>query len=478
MNQRVDLRARLRAETSLDECAAVCCDHLVQAGLPLPSVYFERSGRLRCSAVRGYWQVLDGFPPEFGVIAATVRTGTPHFVKTNQCDIHLQAAPSVVAEICVPVMYAGRAIGAVNLESTVELTDDAFALVSDVAAALSERAALLGGVADPEGWRLLADQIARLAHLKDVDEIVRCALETATRLSSIASAALVDRSEHRGGDVITSIGPMADQLRRLSPSSLDEISRWVAGPLSCYTVGQPEGHGFTDDDALRVAGVGTLLVVALTVHDERLGFLMVADERSLLPMPDVVEQMEVLGSLVAAALEHAIHVERLIDLARRDPLTGLGHGRAFSMRLDEMAQSGARHAVLSIDVDHFKRINDEQGHDAGDRALRTVGEAMTAALRLDDCLFRTGGDEFAVAVPVRDESDALQIADRIQRAARRVGLPVSIGVAVLSAAEPDPRVAFARADAALYSVKRRGRDGTSLAHPEQVVERVIDPAVW
>ncbi len=478
MNERVDIRGRLRVQTTLTACAVACCEHLVQAGLPLPSIYFERSGRLRCYASSGYWQVLDGFPPEFGVIAATVRTGTAHFVTTADCEMYLQAAPSVVAEICVPVTHAGRAIGAVNLESTVALTDAAFATVSDVAAALTERLQQLGGLPQSEGWRLLADQIARLAHLKDVDQIVQCALDTATRLSSTASAALVDRAGQGGVDVITAIGPMAEQLRRLPASSLAEISRWVAGPRSCYTVGQPDGHGFTDHDALRLAGVGTLLVVALTVHDERLGFLMVADERSVLPTPDVVEQLEVLSSLVAAALEHSIHVDQLVDLARRDPLTGLGHGRAFSARLDELALMGSRHAVLSIDLDHFKRINDERGHDAGDRALRTVGEAMNAALRLNDCLFRTGGDEFAVAVPVRDESDALQIADRLQRAARRAGFPVSIGVAVVTAEEPDPRVAFARADAALYSVKRRGRDGTALAHPRQAVERVINTSVW
>jgi diguanylate cyclase (GGDEF)-like protein len=478
VNQRVDISARLRDAPTLTACAVACCEHLVQSGLPLPSVYFARSGRLRCYASSGYWQVLDGFPPEFGVIAATVRTGTPHFVTTADCEIYLQAAPSVVAEICVPVTFAGKAIGAINLESTVALTDAAFATVSAVAAALTERVAELGGLPEPEGWRLLADAIAQLAHLKDVAQIVHCALETATRLSSTTSAALVDRSRHGGGDVITAVGPMADQLRRLPQSSLTEIERWVAGPRSCYTVGQPDGHGFTDHDALRLGGVGTLLVVALTVHDERLGFLMVADERSVLPTADLVEQMEVLSSLVAAALEHAVHVEQLVDLARRDPLTGLGHGRAFSARLDELARSGTRHAVLSIDLDHFKRINDEQGHDAGDRALRTVGEAMDAALRVDDCLFRTGGDEFAVAVPVRDESDALQIADRIQRAARRAGLPVSIGVAVVTTEEPDPRVAFARADAALYSVKRRGRDGTALAHPERSIERLIEPSVW
>ncbi|MCU1358863.1 MAG: diguanylate cyclase/phosphodiesterase & domain with sensor(s) [Ilumatobacteraceae bacterium] len=474
VNTPTGIRARLLEETTLDACAEICCDHLVEAGLPLPSVYFERSGRLRCYASRGYWQVLDGFPPEFGVIAATVRTGESHFVRTAECEIYLQAAPSVVAEICVPVVHAGRPIGAINLESTVELSEAAFRLVTDLAAALSERIEELGGIAVPEGWRLLADQIALLAHLQNANDIAQCALETATRLSSTTSGALVNRTGQGGIDPIIAIGPMADALRSLPESSLSEIGQWVAGPRSCYTVGQPDGHGFTGQDSLRLGGVGTLLVVSLTVRGEQLGFMLVADERSVRPAPELVEQLEVLSSQVAAALEHAINVERLVELARRDPLTGLGQARAFSTRLEELANSGARHAVLSIDVDHFKRINDQQGHDAGDRALCAVGQAMNEALRLDDCLFRTGGDEFAVAVPVRDESDALRIADRIQRAARRVELPVSIGVAVVDADETDLRIAFARADAALYRVKRRGRDGTALAHPDQPIEVQVD----
>jgi diguanylate cyclase (GGDEF)-like protein len=288
----------------------------------------------------------------------------------------------------------------------------------------------------------------------------------------------VNPSGQGGVDQIIAIGPMADALRSLPNSSVSEIARWVAGPRSCYTVGQPDGHGFTGQDSLRLRGVGTLLVVSLTVRGEQLGFLLVADERSVRPPPELVEQLEVLSTLVAGALEHAINVEHLVELTRRDPLTGLGHARAFSARLEQLATSGARHAVLSIDVDHFKRINDEQGHDAGDRALCAVGQAMNEALRLDDCLFRTGGDEFAVAVPVRDESDALRIADRIQRAARRVMLPVSIGVAVVDSGETDLRVAFARADAALYRVKRRGRDGTALAHPDQPIAVSDKPLVW
>jgi diguanylate cyclase (GGDEF)-like protein len=473
-----DLRRRLREQTTIAGCAEVCCEELVLAGLTLPSVYFDRAGRLRCYAASGYWQVLDGFPPEFGVIAATVRTGTPHFVDTADCDVYLQAAPSVVSEICVPVFHDGQVIGAVNVESTTPYGQEEFDLVVAFAAALGERINELGGIEAPTGWRLLAAQVARLGQLVESAEIVQCALDTATRLTSASSALLANRSGRGGLAPLTATGALSDVLHGLPESCLAEISRWVSGPRSCYSVGEPDGQGFTGQDSLRLRGVGSLLVVALSAHNDQLGFLLVADERPVLPMPEIVEQMEVLGSLVASALEHAIHVEQLVELARRDPLTKLGHAGAFSSRLEQLARSGARHAVLSIDLDHFKRINDEQGHDAGDRALCAAGKAMNDALRIEDCLFRTGGDEFAVAVPVRDEADALRIADRIQRAARRIGLPVSIGVAVLEPGEGDARLAFARADAALYSVKRRGRDGTALAHPDRQVAGLAPTTTW
>ena len=453
------------------------CEHLVSLGLELVSVYVARSGRLRCLASRGYWQVLDGFPLELGVIATTVRTGAPQFVRTDDCDAYLEAAPNVVAEVCVPIHQQGRPIGAVNVESTTALDESAFIVVNDAATAFAERLAEIGGAPEPAGWRLLADQVARLTHLDDAGAIVSMTLETAVHLAGTASAALVNRSGRTVLPEITAVGPMAEALERLPVSSLLEIARWVNGPRSCYTVGEPGGQGFTGYDELHAAGAATLLVVSLTAHGEQLGFLLVADERAALPSPDVVEQLEVLGSLAAGAIEHAIHLEVLTEIGRRDPLTGLGHTRAFGRRLEELSTSGVRHAVLSIDIDHFKRINDTYGHDAGDRALCTIADAMRDALRMEDSLFRTGGDEFAAVVPVRDEGDALRIADRLQRAARRVDLPVSIGVAVV-AGETDCRQTFARADAALYAVKRRGRGATQLATPEHPVGELVAGGGW
>jgi diguanylate cyclase (GGDEF)-like protein len=169
-------------------------------------------------------------------------------------------------------------------------------------------------------------------------------------------------------------------------------------------------------------------------------------------------------SLIGAHAE--IHQDRLrrLDILHRhansDPLTGLRHHRPFSGRL--AAARPGRTAIIAIDVDGFKKINDEYGHQAGDHALVRLGDALQSALRVVDELYRIGGDEFAVVVDVQSEAEALSIADRLLHAARATGNSVSVGVA-LCGPDEDGRATMRRADAALYEAKRAGRDKARLA---------------
>ena len=143
---------------------------------------------------------------------------------------------------------------------------------------------------------------------------------------------------------------------------------------------------------------------------------------------------------------------------------------AFCARVDELAAGRARHAVLSIDADDVSQVNHESGDEAGaerSTVAAAMQAAMQAALRMNDCLFQTGDGEFAVVVPVRDEGDALRIAERIRRAAERAGWPVSVGIAVSEPGSTERGELFARADTALRGLRRRGCNGTALAHPEQ-----------
>ena len=160
------------------------------------------------------------------------------------------------------------------------------------------------------------------------------------------------------------------------------------------------------------------------------------------------------------------------ELVRRldtDPLTGLLTRRAFLERLDREHSRARRYpqpiAVLMLDVDRLKAINDRGGHAAGDAALRAMAAAIANGLRAADTAGRIGGDEFAVLVPEADAAAALTLAERIRSTAERTEAPadtsptVSIGVAAAAGGEGWTASALLdRADRALYAAKARGRN--------------------
>lgn len=167
----------------------------------------------------------------------------------------------------------------------------------------------------------------------------------------------------------------------------------------------------------------------------------------------------------------------LQSLASTDELTGLANRRAL-MALAQQALAGARRdggrlALLMIDVDHFKRINDAHGHGVGDAVLRQLAQTLAQGLRERDRLGRLGGEEFLAVLPDADEAAAHQVAERMRAAVAAAPLPraegalpytVSIGVAGVRPGDTTDAL-IARADAALYRAKAAGRDRVVVAEP-------------
>ncbi len=147
-------------------------------------------------------------------------------------------------------------------------------------------------------------------------------------------------------------------------------------------------------------------------------------------------------------------------LADTDALTGLPNRRAWdgaiARHLDQARAQRRRLTVALIDLDHFKRFNDERGHQAGDRLLKGAAGAWRSELRAGDVLARYGGEEFALVAPDCGVDDAVGLAERL-RAAVPGDATCSIGVAEWDGHE-DADALLARADAALYAAKRTGRD--------------------
>lgn len=170
-----------------------------------------------------------------------------------------------------------------------------------------------------------------------------------------------------------------------------------------------------------------------------------------------------------------------VDAARRDaltdPLTGLPNRRlldaVLGARKDDLDRHRLPFGFLMADVDHFKRFNDDYGHDVGDQALRVVAATLKGALRSGDTIVRWGGEEFAVVAAQVDAAALHRLAERLLRlvrathvptATRRVPITISIGGAMAHPGEPLDAL-FVRADRALLAAKAAGRDRFVLNEP-------------
>jgi two-component system cell cycle response regulator len=170
-----------------------------------------------------------------------------------------------------------------------------------------------------------------------------------------------------------------------------------------------------------------------------------------------------------------------LEMALTDPLTGLYNQRYLSRHLRALMQSsqGWQLAVLMMDVDHFKLVNDHHGHAAGDRALRLIADTLRTNTRVFDSLARYGGEEFVVVMPGTSPLEAEAAAERLRAAVEDIAfdtlsgikmpLTVSVGVACTDGAEATPEALLQAADAALYDAKRNGRNRVEMARTESAI---------
>jgi diguanylate cyclase (GGDEF)-like protein len=224
------------------------------------------------------------------------------------------------------------------------------------------------------------------------------------------------------------------------------------------------------NDLVTVSGSGGSggASMAAPVYESGLvyGALMVATDR-----PDRVYRNEealmlrALAQNVSIALTDAHTVDRM-NQAVHDTLTGLANRGLFLERLTEQLGRGTVTAVLFIDIDRFKGVNDSLGHAAGDQLLATVAARISGQLRRTDEAGRFGGDEFTLMLRnITDVSEATGVADRVIRALREpmtvagyeLTVDVSIGIALSPPGSPDPADLMRRADVAMYQAKRSGR---------------------
>jgi diguanylate cyclase (GGDEF)-like protein len=224
---------------------------------------------------------------------------------------------------------------------------------------------------------------------------------------------------------------------------------------------------------LRRDGQRALVMIPLVAKGETVGLVEICFQRALHLEPRRLDLVRAMANEAAMALGNAQLYETTRALADRDPLTGFFNHRYLYERLGEeilrAQRSGAPLAVLMIDLDDFKLVNDTLGHLFGDAVLRWAAEQIRAELRGSDVAARYGGDEFVVILPETPADGAREVGERIVAALRdrpyqatgRGPVPVgaSIGIASFPADGRNAQVLIAGADAALYRVKKLGGQG-------------------
>ncbi|MET0507526.1 MAG: diguanylate cyclase [Burkholderiaceae bacterium] len=269
---------------------------------------------------------------------------------------------------------------------------------------------------------------------------------------------------------------------------LETVSRWGAigesaasfetGPCSALRHGLPdlpaaEGLGPVCTPVGEPCGRATLCV-PLQAHGETIGMMTVTAPAATPPEQRLVRRVAEQVSLAVSSLR--LH-DHLWQQAVRDPLTELFNRRYLGPMLDREIARASREAhpvsLLMIDIDHFKRINDEHGHDGGDAFLRRFAELIRDGVRQDDIVCRYGGEEFVVVLPRCSLEMALERAEDLRKAVAGMRVPIgkgrslsattSIGVAALPGHADSGAALISAADLAMYRAKNGGRNRTVTA---------------
>lgn len=253
------------------------------------------------------------------------------------------------------------------------------------------------------------------------------------------------------------------EVRELADQEKEQLPAWAKGQL-------PRTTTHTPNSALIPVIIGEVVIALLRLS------------RSL-DKPFTVDELrflEAVANQTALALERVKLIAFWENLSITDSLTGIANRRHFEWRLSEEIERARRYkyplSILMLDLDHFKEVNDNYGHQVGDIVLQQVAQRLKQTLRRTDFLARYGGEEFVVLAPQVPADKSLLLAERLRRTISdspfavldnlQLNITVSIGVAVFPDHAQNESELISAADTALYRAKQAGRNKVCLFEPE------------
>jgi diguanylate cyclase (GGDEF)-like protein len=386
------------------------------------------------------------------------------------------ALPGILAEaslmpigvVLVLLYQPDQPLGFLLLSLTYLLINLVFSRLSRTQHQLEER------VHDLEILTATARRLSASLQLEELVEAV--AREVCSAIPEAELVALVHRrSGGESGLVIDGFDRSADRFFRQPMAEGEGAAGWVmktGTPRRIDDLSETEDLAVTGDGS---HGIRSWLGVPLMMYGGIEGVIAVQSTRTAAFRDDHQRLLESLGLQIAAALQNA----HLYELAMVDGLTGLFMRRYFDARIEEEIERSKRYgtpfSVVMMDVDDFKKLNDEHGHLIGDRVLRTIANTVKAQLRGVDTAARYGGEEIAVILPRSDMVAAYNVGERIRAAIAEsrittdseppqvLAVTASFGIASFPESKAtDGEDLIRRADRALYRAKRTGKNRVEL----------------
>ena len=319
----------------------------------------------------------------------------------------------------------------------------------------------------------LLKAVQRLEADPKSETLARSLCETAVEMMGARGAALVRWAEDRETGTFEFA---TEGLGLRDPSILGQDSQVANAcrhgtPLVLEDArGRSTAHGLYGVGRL-VRDPGSVAILPIARQDRVLGAVVLESDEVNYFSPDVPSQFAVLLAVAASALELAWSYGEVDRRSRIDPLTGLYNRAHFGEQLEEKLAFADRHnepvSLVMVDIDHFKRVNDTFGHEAGDAVLRRVAGLIQEAVRSTDVCVRYGGEEIALLLAHTGRAAAMEMAERLrERIASTVAfhkgatIPVTASFGVATYLEPvsERGSLFPRADEALYRAKADGRN--------------------
>ncbi len=417
-------------------------------------------------------------PLDKGITGAAARLKRPVYVPDVSKDPrYVVSAQSTRSELAVPLMVRDEVVGVLDCQSrqlnffdseTIDLltlfsTQASMALQNAHLYSLEQRRA-----AQLEAINAIAKQTTAVLDLNDLLVKV-CSLVRQSFSGDHVSVLLREDQE-----LVLRAHEGELKLRGSDPEQflIGDAIAW-----RCMATGRP----VVENDVARVPQylpmfeqTRSKMCIPLISFGQTLGVLALDSARPNSFQASDAQPLESVADICATAIQNAYYVERVRQLAYIDGLTGIFNRRHFEMRIaDEMERAhryGSSLAVIMLDIDHFKRLNDEFGHLLGDEVLRQVSSLFSQQLRKIDVVCRFGGEEFAVLLPQTSAEQAFSVAEKLRREVagyRFPGVPRAVTISAGAAAHPIHGATrdevVKAADAALYTAKQAGRNCVRLA---------------